>query len=174
MTSVKVHEWCLVCYGWLVICLSSTFYAFIPLQLCYKTSFVLSMWWVSCVAYLIDGIVWLYQRPFRDASLAALNEPRNGLCGPCILCACIDGMALGASFGLLDTEPHVGCSLFIDAAFALVERSRFSKRPTIMHWHACAWWAVSKRNATWLILPVVICLSQRLSHACVSMNKFRL
>jgi len=25
-----------------------------------------------------------------------------------------------------------------------------------------------------LILPVVICLSQRLSHACVSMNKFRL
>lgn len=30
------------------------------------------------------------------------------------------------------------------------------------------------RNATWLILPVVICLSQRLSHACVSMNKFRL
>ena len=32
----------------------------------------------------------------------------------------------------------------------------------------------SRRNATWLILPVVICLSQRLSHACVSMNKFRL
>ena len=28
----------------------------------------------------------------------------------------------------------------------------------------------SLRNATWLILPVVICLSQRLSHACVSMN----
>lgn len=30
--------------------------------------------------------------------------------------------------------------------------------------------ATSVRNATWLILPVVICLSQRLSHACVSMN----
>ncbi|CAL8989306.1 unnamed protein product [Prunus brigantina] len=25
----------------------------------------------------------------------------------------------------------------------------------------------SERNATWLILPVVICLSQRLSHACL-------
>src|SRR5436305_879489 len=25
---------------------------------------------------------------------------------------------------------------------------------------------------TWLILPVVICLSQRLSHACVSINSF--
>ena len=30
--------------------------------------------------------------------------------------------------------------------------------------------STSMRNATWLILPVVICLSQRLSHACVSMN----
>ena len=30
--------------------------------------------------------------------------------------------------------------------------------------------AVSLMDATWLILPVVICLSQRLSHACVSMN----
>ena len=28
----------------------------------------------------------------------------------------------------------------------------------------------SYEDATWLILPVVICLSQRLSHACVSMN----
>ena len=26
------------------------------------------------------------------------------------------------------------------------------------------------RVATWLILPVVICLSQRLSHACLSIN----
>jgi hypothetical protein len=25
---------------------------------------------------------------------------------------------------------------------------------------------------TWLILPVVICLSQRLSHACLSINIF--
>src|SRR4051812_30324094 len=27
-------------------------------------------------------------------------------------------------------------------------------------------------NVTWLILPVVICLSQRLSHACLSINVF--
>lgn len=37
--------------------------------------------------------------------------------------------------------------------------------------HACR---CRSRSATWLILPVVICLSQRLSHACVSMNEFRL
>ena len=30
----------------------------------------------------------------------------------------------------------------------------------------------ARRIATWLILPVVICLSQRLSHACVSINSF--
>ena len=29
-----------------------------------------------------------------------------------------------------------------------------------------------KETVTWLILPVVICLSQRLSHACVSINSF--
>ena len=28
----------------------------------------------------------------------------------------------------------------------------------------------SEKAVTWLILPVVICLSQRLSHACLSMN----
>lgn len=31
---------------------------------------------------------------------------------------------------------------------------------------------LSTDATTWLILPVVICLSQRLSHACVSMNYF--
>ena len=34
------------------------------------------------------------------------------------------------------------------------------------------WLALRERIATWLILPVVICLSQRLSHACVSINSF--
>ena len=30
----------------------------------------------------------------------------------------------------------------------------------------------TRKVVTWLILPVVICLSQRLSHACLSINKF--
>jgi hypothetical protein len=32
--------------------------------------------------------------------------------------------------------------------------------------------AMNGKVVTWLILPVVICLSQRLSHACLSINKF--
>ena len=37
----------------------------------------------------------------------------------------------------------------------------------------CEWarWQ-SDKTVTWLILPVVICLSQRLSHACLSINNF--
>ena len=31
-----------------------------------------------------------------------------------------------------------------------------------------------KKKVTWLILPVVICLSQRLSHASLSINHFLL
>ena len=32
-------------------------------------------------------------------------------------------------------------------------------------------WRFRSRLVTWLILPVVICLSQRLSHACLSINE---
>ena len=35
-----------------------------------------------------------------------------------------------------------------------------------------AWDFEKKMVVTWLILPVVICLSQRLSHACLSINNF--
>ncbi len=44
------------------------------------------------------------------------------------------------------------------------------------HWPQCrcaiSLWRVSRKVVTWLILPVVICLSQRLSHACLSINNF--
>src|SRR6202043_4260091 len=34
------------------------------------------------------------------------------------------------------------------------------------------WPVGGEKVVTWLILPVVICLSQRLSHACPSINNF--
>jgi hypothetical protein len=37
---------------------------------------------------------------------------------------------------------------------------------------ACSCVTFSLTKVTWLILPVVICLSQRLSHACLSINIF--
>ena len=42
---------------------------------------------------------------------------------------------------------------------------------TLVVWLACFYERVWK-VVTWLILPVVICLSQRLSHACLSINNF--
>ena len=41
-------------------------------------------------------------------------------------------------------------------------------RPAFSAWSVA--WSVDSKGVTWLILPVVICLSQRLSHACLSMN----
>lgn len=55
---------------------------------------------------------------------------------------------------------------------------RLSEKHTLPWWRALcvALWAqagiVACRVVTWLILPVVICLSQRLSHACLSINLY--
>ncbi|KAG7439254.1 hypothetical protein BT62DRAFT_1060187 [Guyanagaster necrorhizus] len=47
---------------------------------------------------------------------------------------------------------------------------RFTKSVTV--YIASLGWSTFQKVVTWLILPVVICLSQRLSHACLSINKF--
>ena len=39
-------------------------------------------------------------------------------------------------------------------------------------WHRSSNMAIAHTIFTWLILPVVICLSQRLSHACLSLSYF--
>jgi len=76
MLTVKVHEWCLVCYGWLAVCSRSNVHACLPLHFSDKACFALSSLWVSCVAYLIDGNVWLYGRPFSSCvAHAAWDEP---------------------------------------------------------------------------------------------------
>lgn len=112
MSTVKVHEWCLVCYGWLDVCLRSNVHACIPLQLCVKACIVLSILWVSCVAYLIDGIVWVNRRPFSSCvAHAAWDEPRSDFCDPPCWCQCIDDAAHEASFGILYMEPDVGKGL---------------------------------------------------------------
>ena len=59
ISTVKVHEWCLVYYGWLAVCSHSNVHACIPLQVYGKAEIVLSILWVSCVAYLIQGNGWL-------------------------------------------------------------------------------------------------------------------
>ena len=54
----------------------------------------------------------------------------------------------------------------------LAERGACLSTPGACVSEPCKGLRATKRIVTWLILPVVICLSQRLSHACLSINKF--
>ncbi|CAL8989027.1 unnamed protein product, partial [Prunus brigantina] len=55
----------------------------------------------------------------------------------------------------------------IGSVFARHVRSSCPRRALDPQGHLSRTEPMSERNATWLIPPVVICLSQRLSHACV-------
>ena len=75
----------------------------------------------------------------------------------CVLCGTRGGGFLGAwGFGLVVFSGGLHCSLGV-----------------LLAWGPVRWggthWAVSV-GIIWLILPVVICLSQRLSHACLSVT----
>jgi hypothetical protein len=74
----------------------------------------------------------------------------------------------------LGVEVHGGFSL----PFTLLP-SNYSGLPSFVGWRFFSggpnpspgfWGSLVKKIVTWLILPVVICLSQRLSHACLSIS----
>ena len=82
--------------------------------------------------------------------------------GTCLPCRClllqmlsveIDVLMRGRGYALLFVTPFKWSTQYICMSFST---------PAL----DCG----KKRCKTWLILPVVICLSQRLSHACLSMN----
>jgi hypothetical protein len=213
-----VHEWFLVCYGWLALCLRNNFHL-AYLFSCLPRLYCLGGLWVSCVAYLINGIALVDRGPFSSSVITmTFDEPWSGLFGPPYQ-QNVDFVVQWASFGLLDTEHYVSMGshvFFVSLSLSWPLLVKWLPRPEcapfpwggmisgnapcLMRSWSIMWslfcshlafalllkWrphsprlvlaveAMSKRIATWLILPVVICLSQRLSHACVSMNKFRL
>ena len=71
------------------------------------------------------------------------------------------GLTVG--FGLFDHFLMLLLSLFWPSDELPNEKARR---------HCLAFSSCGRKVVTWLILPVVICLSQRLSHACLSINKF--
>ncbi len=79
------------------------------------------------------------------------------------------------------------CGLWlVSTIMESISKLHLNLQPTMMNSRLWKWfltmssgrllyvpWDVGKwKVVTWLILPVVICLSQRLSHACLSINKF--
>ncbi|GJZ82995.1 hypothetical protein Tco_0648168 [Tanacetum coccineum] len=65
-------------------------------------------------------------------------------------------------FGMMSVKIKVSFCLALFAAVSVLA----SLKRLVLRVGLSIRGATSKRNATWLILPVVICLSQRLSHAC--------
>lgn len=132
---------------------------------------------ISCVAYRRNGI-----RSYRchfpptpsrgcgvDDRRAACSSHASHRCGAVEARGAVarslgcGTSCAGAGSRPRSPEPCV-CPLTRTTAAAVLIPSRPACRTGLMRSSA------SSRNATWLILPVVICLSQRLSHACVSMN----
>ena len=135
----------------------------------------------------------------NDSFLSWLLTPlpccrrRGGTLGGCVWC-CLSAVGSRRQFCrraharirpyLLDAEDEAGgrASLCDSSALENTQRPLGGRPAPRVPLPSSAW---GKRcgqrgaglllmDATWLILPVVICLSQRLSHACVSMNEFTL
>jgi hypothetical protein len=128
---------------------------------------------VSCVAYPLYGIVWLGRlvppRPLFEVlgDSKATHAVRFSRLSQRLLrhaCACCS----------------LGYGVCCERGFCVPLCCSNSRLPGMTLAPAPVLFAVSVAvlvpgakslmDATWLILPVVICLSQRLSHACVSMN----
>ena len=161
--------------GWFPACAATSAPAYL-FSCALKSLHCLERCGVSCVAYLLDGIRRCYDAFSPRVACATRGDTEAR---PVIHACCAHRRFIRGSLGvpdLADTEPCAGTgSLALicpNKAFSLFTndgRSRLDPSSATVAGRAHAA-PTSKRNATWLILPVVICLSQRLSHACVSMN----
>ena len=131
----------------------------------------------SCIVTKRDGSV-VSRQPLSVVTRARVHdEPhspraRSALAPWCVVAARVVGArSLGCSaFGCMIWSGSPSNVLPLSLARTNDARSlRWSH--AVRCRHACGA-ATSCRNATWLILPVVICLSQRLSHACLSISNF--
>ncbi|PHT97093.1 hypothetical protein BC332_33982 [Capsicum chinense] len=128
---------------------------------------------VSCAAYLMPRHYQVLSIAFRPSHFVRGANRKAALASHASLASSCDVVVRERRSGFSDAADAAGmgpsstpicpvrCSLQTTAALALNPSapSRAGRA------HATP---ASTRNATWLILPVVICLSQRLSHACGS------
>ena len=132
-----------------------------------------------CCILALKAIVPLVDLFLVDAPRGASIGPRSRHRVPHVprgLCITdVDHVGMLVASG---AENHVGLGLqhplpmYQASIIALPRTIVMLARALPCPWASQGLWVApaSTRNATWLILPVVICLSQRLSHACVSMN----
>jgi hypothetical protein len=76
------------------------------------------------------------------------------------------------TYGCFHSEKHVAgaSSSAAKGSFCVMRWRMWIQLYIFISFHESNLWI--QTVVTWLILPVVICLSQRLSHACLSINSF--
>lgn len=128
---------------------------------------------VSCAAYLMPRHYQVLSTAFRPSHFVRGANRKAALASHASLASSCDVVVRERRSGFSDAVDAAGmgpssapicpvrCSLQTTVALALNPSA--PSRPGRAHATPA-----SMRNATWLILPVVICLSQRLSHACLS------
>lgn len=164
---VTAHEWCLACKGAPDPCFGQRRRTPHDSSVTAQVRQRLGRDPVSCVAYLHEGIRSSQRPSFVQRSASRRVTRRYSRHGPLPSSRPGADAVNGASLELSDTESAEGIEV---SRPLVVARSRIDgARPSLPSRLGRAV-TTSSRNATWLILPVVICLSQRLSHACVSMN----
>ncbi|KAL2224577.1 UNVERIFIED_CONTAM: hypothetical protein Sindi_3140300, partial [Sesamum indicum] len=127
---------------------------------------------VSCAAYPSRRHSIVPNVPFSPCAAplgaAARGGPQGARCvpRPAHGRTCPGRWPIASSPDLSDAEHTVGTRLGLCLPRKQAFGASCERRPPPF-WARPMRAAGSVRNATWLILPVVICLSQRLSHACV-------
>ena len=175
----NVREWRLACMGMSDPCLGSDDVAGSPLQLVAQVRPSLGRSWFPALHTYYEGIRLAKTSHFRLALWPVGLRCGVDLEAPAVFhFPCVDGasglLAHGSLLDLSDAEKLAGTrppvSICPETKRSTLrandDRCRFGRALASRLMRPSA----SMRNATWLILPVVICLSQRLSHACVSMN----
>ena len=129
------------------------------------------LWYHSLHRRVLFGkppcVLLLYGEVHLCCAFATMMFPRKStripkkLCVPSSLLSEIVGVASSLSFKLLETR-------LVALRSALCVGSVLNAGLQTL----CCFEVGLYKKVTWLILPVVICLSQRLSHACLSTNIF--
>ena len=121
----------------------------------------------------------LFWQPPSSRSLTVLSEERDA--SPLDLLIVSEACEIGELGNEVivfsraaSALPRLNCPSFM-VKLTCVTYSRWERgiaSSTSVHRFYSRIMSVRQWIVTWLILPVVICLSQRLSHACLSINKF--
>ena len=176
LRTVLADEWCLGLECCLAPCLAQRTGAPDPLHVWARATVLVPLLCGSCVSYPVVWYPCLAPTfPLRSPLVGLPGEfqdtpvvlPVSALCAATVACVrVLFSLVRCTRLGWGLRSPSVPQMIrFLGKTPAAVSFESFPSRGA-----SAARRAGSVTDATWLILPVVICLSQRLSHACLSLS----